>query len=40
MSGAVAIEAFPSASFGEYWRLFQPDSGDRHFVVTAQGASV
>lgn len=38
LTDGFALEAFPDTSLeGENWRLFQPDTKDRHFVVTGVG---
>ena len=38
LSNGVTLEAFPDNSReGEFWRLFQPSKGIRHFVVTGGG---
>lgn len=38
MTDAVALEVFPDTTVdSELWRLFQPETGSEHFVVTGQG---
>jgi hypothetical protein len=38
LRGGFALEIFPDTSLpSEYWRFFQADSDDRHFVVTGAG---
>ena len=37
MRGGFKLDVFPDASTTEYWRLFQPRTGEHHFVVSATG---
>jgi hypothetical protein len=36
LSGGYRLFLFPAGSCGEYWRLFRPGSGQKHFVVGAE----
>lgn len=39
LEDGISLEIFPDDSLdGEHWRLFQPDMGEPHFVVSGAGA--